>query len=118
MNLFVSSKVFSPGQSVHLVADDASSNVKRLARRLSTAKTLDGGISVTDFGYFDASRPLEFTIRRPTEAQSEIVSNLVRVQSRVIVSFYDGCYECVIDSASFSRQEIRLNFIVVERKDR
>jgi hypothetical protein len=117
MNVSLALSEFGPGAHVYLSADDESSSVLNLSRRMSSARTLDGGIAVTDFGYFDASRLLEFKFLNASRAQAETISTLIKSGARLTVSFYDGCYECVVQRGNVDRDRVELFLTVVRRRD-
>jgi hypothetical protein len=65
-----------------------------LARRFKKSQTLDGGVSVSDFGYTSADREFDISLQ-PTSAQDSTLRYLVENHDQVHVSTEEGFYKAV-----------------------
>jgi hypothetical protein len=72
-----------------------------LVRRATRSKTLDGGVSVSDFGFSHADRDFSLTFT-PTQAEDETLRYIVEYHPQVHVSIGEGVFTAI---PSYSMQD-------------
>jgi len=84
-------------------------------RRVSRTATLDGGASITDFGYSDADLTFNIEWTPKNSDQVDNVRRMVRSYGRLIISFYDGCFLAAPLDFRASTGTVALTFLVEKR---
>jgi len=85
----------------------------KVDRRVSTTATLDGGSYVSDQGYSDSDKQLNFKILNISKVRYENLVRIAKLHSRVYVCMSEGAFECVIKQIYISNAEVSINIIVV-----
>ena len=86
----IASELWMPEGAFVLAALPAS-DIRRADRRVNRAKTLDGGVVVTDGGYADGDRDMAFQVPS-TQPLWESLWAFFQSAAYVTVSVADGCY--------------------------
>lgn len=95
--------------------DDAREQDRR--RRVTRIATLDGGAAFNEFGFSDADQSLLLRWT-PIDATSEdAIDYMVRLYSRVNVSFDGRFFEAAIEQYTAGTKESRLSLLVSQRLD-
>lgn len=98
-----------------LVIDNPSrSGLVGIGRRATRTSTLDGGASISDFGFTDADRTLEVEWQA-SKGESLSAARLLKLYNRVIVSFDSGCFLCCPSEMNADDRLTRIT-LLVERK--
>jgi hypothetical protein len=88
---------------------------KENTRRLSRTATLDGGAVITDSGWTDADRTLEFTAMRMPEETRENLWAMFRKESRVNLACPEGVFAGYLQRIRIAGANIAISFMVHEK---
>ena len=88
---------------------------KENTRRLSRTATLDGGAVITDGGWTDADRTLEFTAMRIPEETRENLWAMFRKESRVQLCCPEGVFTGYLQQIRFKGNSAAITFMVHEK---
>lgn len=98
--IFISSQVADVNGVVKLELDRAKSDLETAERRVSTTKTLDGGVAIIDSGFADGDRRLKIVARNVGAVQAAALKSLQRNNAILNLSMFDGVYLVALKSLS------------------
>jgi hypothetical protein len=101
----LSARIFDP-EGAMLLPWSGDSETGSLSRRLTRARTLDGGVSVTNRGFTDADRTLTLSLAGQPEATVERVRRMLRLHGTITVTHRDGAYTGAPSEYNARRQEL------------
>ena len=79
----------------HVTVDvEPGSDFGELTRRATKSKTLDGGVSVSDFGFTHADRDFSVSFT-PTLSEDETLRHIVQYHPQVHVSTREGVFKAI-----------------------
>ena len=99
------------------IQDAPSSDIDTVRRRVSRAKTLDGGVVVNAGGFAHGDRDLRVTWRPKSSAEYAAVQRLVRLYPQLIVSTREGVFTCAPATLESRSGEATLSLLVIERAE-
>jgi hypothetical protein len=96
------------------ITADRRSNVGAVSRRVTRAKTLDGGYALHDGGQAAADRDIR--LEWPTnQAVDDAVERLVRLYGQAVLSQRDGCFKVALEAFKRGTPRSTLTLLVLER---
>ena len=91
------------------------SNFGDVQRRANRVKTLDGGVVVNDSGYASGDRTMRVLFRATSREEYEQVERLVKIYTRVLVSWRDGVHYAVpFMVRQTNARESELQLLIIE----
>jgi len=81
-------------------------------RRVSRVATLDGGVAITDGGYSDGDRTLEYSYKSISKAHDDRAKRIIEIHPLVTVATPEGVFEAVPQSFRQSPDTNRISFLV------
>lgn len=114
MRATIASQTFDLSGYVELDITQDSDNGD-IIRRVSRASTLDGGSSITDRGYSDSDRTINYTWRSVSQAHNESIARLVELYPLLNVSTDEGVFSAAPVRFQPGRDESRLSLYVKEK---
>ena len=84
--------------------------------RVSRVKTLDGGVYIGHSGYSDGDRTLNIT-GEITEAQADILKNLIEVYTGVLISMEDGLFFGAISSMTAENGKFKMTVYIKNKEN-
>lgn len=115
MIISLAAKNFDPDGVAQLNVPVSGLQVSPQERRSSKYKTLDGGVAIVDFGYYDADSNIEITLEDWTQEQERIIYHLVRNYPLIYASMPAGFYDVVPLSVEVFSGRLRLKLSVKEK---
>jgi hypothetical protein len=94
-------------------AEDAKNRAGE--RRISRTATLDGGVSVTDFGYSDGDRDVNIAEDPTTQEAVEFARYITETYNRVTVAMEDGAYEAAPKSYGISDGKLSMKLYLIAK---
>ena len=76
--------------------DESKSNLRAASRRVSRAKTLDGGVVIVDSGFAHGDRTPVIIVKNVSRAQADTITAFHQNNSIINLSMDDGFYSAVI----------------------
>jgi hypothetical protein len=101
----LAARVFDP-EGALLSPEHGDSETGSLSRRLTRARTLDGGVAVTNRGFTDADRTLTLSLAGQPEATIERARRMLRLHGTITVTHWDGAYTGAPSEYNARRQEL------------
>ena len=101
----LAARTFDP-EGALLIPDTGNNDTGSLARRLTRAATLDGGVAITNRGYAAADRTLSISLEGLPEAMVERARRLLRLHGSLTISLADGAYTGTASEYSERRREL------------
>lgn len=110
----IAAREFGPG-AVLQVRELPSENGYTIERRVTKAKTLDGGVAVNDggFSHADLTRPIAWTPRNASELDA--ARDLLETHDRVTVAMPEGVYLAAPVSLSIDATTATLELAYIAR---
>ena len=112
--IVISAPIYDPNGVVR-IQDAPNSDLDSVRRRVSRAKTLDGGVVVNDGGFAHGDRDLRVTWRPKSSAEYDAVQRLVRLYPQLIVSTREGVFRCSPATLETRSGEATLSLLVIDR---
>ncbi len=113
--IVVHTDLYDPDGTLEIDGTIDSSNWLDGRRRITITPTLDGGVSVSDLGYFDAGREMAIAINAPTDAQVATALNMIRNHTRLVLVTKDGVFRCIPVGHAYAGGGLTLNMTVETR---
>lgn len=95
---------------------DATTDTGTQRRRVNRVATLDGGAVFNDFGYSEADRTITAEWEFKDAATEAIVSRMLRLYSRVLLSCVDGVFLAAVESYKPTEERSTLTLLVVSKQ--
>lgn len=99
-----------------VINESLTSAFKTNTARVSRVTTLDGGSVITHSGYSDGDRTLS-VYARISEAQANILWNIFRNETFVLVSIPDGLYYATIQRLRTDNGNLSMTILIKNRED-
>jgi len=100
----------------HLFHRDHNSTVKTIASRVARTATLDGGSVLDSGGFSDGDRTIELVQKKPTTADIDFITYIVKTYTQVVVSCSEGVFLAAPSKTSVSRTgDLLATFLVKEQ---
>lgn len=100
----------------HLIIDEMSTDYpERVSRRAARAKTLDGGVAISDRGYSDGDRTLTYSYRPLSKTHDDRAERLVRLHPTVNVATPDGVFLAVPQSFGRSASQNTFTLLIIRK---
>ena len=109
----ISTKLFDLNGSHTFQSGTTSEIDSKITRRVSTTKTLDGGSYVSDGGYSDSDKVINFKVFDLDEDTINKLNNIAKNHSRIYVCLRSGAYEGTIKQIYTIDGATNFNIIVV-----
>jgi hypothetical protein len=94
-----------------------ASDIDGVSRRISRVRTLDGAAVISDFGFAEADRDLQFVSESMTQVEIDLVASWFRTYSSLVLATASGIYLVAPDTMSVSAGQVSLRFMVSQRLD-
>jgi hypothetical protein len=94
-----------------------ASDIDGVSRRISRVRTLDGDAVISDFGFAEADRDLQFVSESMTQEEIDLVASWFRTHSTLVLCARTGAYLVSPDTMSVSAGQVSLRFMVSQRLD-
>ena len=101
----LSARVFDPEGAMTIPWREGT-EAGSLRRRLTRARTLDGGVAVTNRGFTDADRTLTLSLAGQPEAMVERARRMLRLHGTITVTHRDGAFTGAPSEYNDRRQEL------------
>jgi hypothetical protein len=88
---------------------------RQIQRRTARVRTLDGGVAVNDGGFSDGDRTIDLAWRPRDEVTHNVVSRLLQLYPRVVVSTAEGVFLAAPETYTPGTDESRLRLLVLSR---
>jgi len=112
----ISAPIYDPAGSIRL-QELPSSDTGTLRRRVSRAKTLDGGVVINDGGFAHGDRDMLVRWRPQSSAEYDAMSRMFRIYPQLTVSTRDGVFRCAPNTLETRNGETTLALLVIERME-
>jgi hypothetical protein len=84
-------------------------------RRVTRTATLDGNSALSDMGYSASDNTLNIEISNITQAEINVLENMVKIYPTIIYYDKTGVYSGVIETINTAQIPIRLTYLVGEQ---
>src|SRR5690554_5108626 len=89
-----------------LIPEHGDNDTGSLVRRVTRARTLDGGVAMTNRGYTPADRTLRLSLQGQPQALVERAKRLLRLHGNLMVSLVGGAFTGTASEYDEGRQEL------------
>lgn len=106
----ISTISFNPVGSMIFEADQ-NTDIFDYKRRISVAKTLDGGSVVIDSGYSDTDRTISIDLNNVDYTLVDNLRNICQTTSKILLFLNDGAYKAVVEevNANYGSPSAKIN---------
>jgi hypothetical protein len=98
-----------------IVLNTNSHPVKENTRRLSRTPTLDGGAVITDGGWSEADRNLDFTVKQVPDYLRDALWAMYLGESRVHLACPEGVFAGYLQRIRIAGADVTVSFMVQEK---